>query len=79
MITWLSMTGNKDVSSIRKNRGRKDFKKQEEIGKEDGNGTVWNKAGSAISFFPEGKTCVLKMDAKNTSVKTVAEELNNHK
>lgn len=55
------------------------MKKQEEIGKEEGNGTAWNKAGGAISFFPEGKTCVLKMDAKNTSVKTVAEELNNHK
>lgn len=40
---------------------------------------MWNKAGGAISLFPEGKTCVLKMDAINTSVKTVADELNNHK
>lgn len=53
--------------------------KQEEIGKKEGNGTAWNKPGGAVSFFTEDKTCVLKMDAKNTSVKTVAEELNNHK
>lgn len=79
MIAWLSMTVEIRMSSVRKNRGRKDFKEREEIGKEDRNGTAWNKAGGAISFFPEGKTYILKMDAKNTSVKTVAEELNNHK
>lgn len=78
MIAWLSTTVEIRMSSVRKKQRKKDFKKRE-IGKEDRNGTAWNKAGGAISSFPEGKTYILKMDAKNTSVKTVAEELNNHK